>query len=435
VAAVLDIDNLLESPLADLHALAGELDIEGYRLLKKPDLTIAILESRGAIGDEIRPAVEAKASELATIKAERERELADQEELEEAAREAAAAEREAASAERGQSRRQRGERGERGERGGRNRRGGRGSERSGHGDGRTPRGRSGRGGEKPANDKSASSAEKAPAKEQRPQEPLTPLAGVFEPGSGGGGRLRTDLSRRVRADADVPRGEVRRWNLQRGDLIAGQVRKARRGRTDFVVGAIDSVNGLDQEARKKPAQAFEKRDAVAIAGQYAKRLFKHAPVGAGSRVVVTGPTRAAASDMLKQLAGELAGAGVVTTLVIVSARPEQAESVSGAEVIAGDATKPPEDVLPALELALERDKRLAESGRETALLVDGLDLLPSEKSSEIFNSARNLAQGGSLTIAAGCGAGSPLEAQASSIGVVAGGRKLKLDKKASWTAR
>src|SRR5689334_16442823 len=120
MSAVLDIDNLLESPLADLHAIAGELDIEGYRLLKKPDLTIAILESRGATADEIRPAVEAKSQELDRIKAEREKELADKEAAEDEAREAA---REAAAAERSDSRRQRGERGERG---GRNRRGGRG---------------------------------------------------------------------------------------------------------------------------------------------------------------------------------------------------------------------------------------------------------------------------------------------------------------------
>jgi transcription termination factor Rho len=137
--------------------------------------------------------------------------------------------------------------------------------------------------------------------------------------------------------------------------------------------------------------------------------------------------------MLKKLAGEIAGSGVVTTLVIISARPEQSEALPGVEVIAGDATKAPDDVLPALELALDRDKRLAESGRETALLVDGLDLLSPEKAAEIFNTARNLSEGGSLTVAAACGAGSPLEALASSIGVVAGGRKLKLDKKASWT--
>lgn len=420
MSAVLDIDNLLESPLADLHAIAGELDIEGYRLLTKSDLTIAILESRGAVADEIRPAVEAKSQELARIKAEREKELAEKEAAEEEAREAA---REAAAAERGDARRQRGERGERG---GRNRRGGRG--------GQQDRGRSGEG-RKPRDRQGAAAKderEARPAKD-RPQEPTTPLAGVFEPGSGGGGRLRTDLSRRVRGDADVPRGEVRRWNLKRGDLVNAQVRKARRGRTDFVVGSIDAVNGADQEARKQPSKEFEKRDAVAIGNRYAKRLFKHAPVGAGSRVVVTGPTRAAASDMVKKLAGELAGAKVVTSLVIVSARPEQSEAISGVEVIAGDATKAPDDVVPALELALERDKRLAESGRETALLIDGLDLLAPEKANEIFNSARNLADGGSLTVVASAGAGSPLEAQASAIGVVAGGRKLKLDKKASWS--
>lgn len=427
MSAVLEINDLLESPLADLHAIAGELDIEGYRLLKKSDLTIAILESRGASADEIRSAVEAKAQELDRIKAERERELAEKEAAEEEAREAA---REAAAAERADSRRQRGERGERGgERGGRNRRGGRGrgQESGGRGGERKPRERQGAAAK-------GGAGEKQPQKD-RPQEPTTPLAGVFEPGSGGGGRLRTDLSRRVRGDADVPRGEVRRWNLQRGDLVNAQVRKARRGRTDFVVGGIDTVNGADQEARKQPSQPFEKRDAAAISGQYAKRLFKHAPVGLGSRVVITGPTRAAASDMIKKLASEIAGSGVVTTLVIVSARPEQSEALSGVEVIAGDATKAPEDVLPALELALERDKRLAESGRETALLVDGLDLLPPEKANEIFNSAGNLAVGGALTVAASAGAGSPLEAQASSIGVVAGGRKLKLDKKASWSGK
>ena len=431
MSAVLDIDNLLESPLADLHALAGELDIEGYRLLTKPDLTVAILETRGAIGDEIRPAVEAKSQELAVIKAERERELAAKEEAEDAAREAAEAERAEKARNTRNERSDRGDRGGR-ERGGRNRRGGRGGERTrqGQGESRTPRERGGRNDEKSTPAKSGAKTESKP----RENEPTTPLSGVFEPGSGGGGRLRTDLTRRVRGDADVPRGEVRRWNLQRGDLLVGQVKKARRGRTDFVVASLESVNGLDQAARKKPGQPFDKREAAPIAGQYAKKTFKHAPVGAGSRLVVTGPTRAAASDMLKKLAEELAGSGVVTTLVIISARPEQSESINGAEVIAGDATKAPEDVLPALELALERDKRLAETGRETALLVDGLDLLPQEKSSEIFNSARNLAQGGSLTIAAAGGAGSPLEALATSIGVVAGGRKLKLDKKSSWTA-
>jgi transcription termination factor Rho len=430
MAAVLDIDNLLESPLADLHALAGELDIEGYRLLSKPDLTIAILESRGAIGDEIRPAVEAKSQALAAIKAERERELAAKEEAEDEAREAAleAAEEERAKKSRGNTRNERG--GRSSERGGRNRRGGRGGGRQAQGEGRTPRERGGHAANKPAAEKSEPQAASKP----RESGPTTPLSGVFEPGSGGGGRLRTDLTRRVRGDADVPRGEVRRWNLQRGDLLAAQVKKARRGRTDFVVASLESVNGLDQAARKNPGQPFEKREVAPIAGQFAKRTFKHAPVGNGSRVVITGPTRAAASEMLKKLAEELAAEQVVTTLVVVSARPEQSESLAGVEVIAGDATKAPEDVLPALELALERDKRLAESGRATALLVDGLDLLPSEKAAEILNSARNLAQGGALTVAAAGGAGSPLEALATSIGVVAGGRKLKLDKKSSWTA-
>lgn len=438
MSKVFEIDGLLESPLADLHAIAGELDIEDYRLLKKPDLTIAILQARGLVADEIRPAVETKASELAKLKEEREKAIADAEEAAEAERDAA---REAQAGERARAGSP-----SRGSRGGRGRRGGgaQGQRENGGSDSRSPRARGERGGaqgdagrgrseSKGRSDKqSGRQQERQPEKDRAP-EPTQPLAGVFEPGSGGGGRLRTSLTKRVRGDADVPRGEVRRWNLQRGDLINAQVKKARRGRTDFVVGSIDDVNGLSQEARKTPAPAFEERATTAVAGRFAKRTLKHAPIGAGSRLVVTGPTRAAASEMLKKLAAELAGEGLVTTLVVVSARPEQSQEIAGVEVIAGDATKPADDILPALELALERDKRLAEGGRQAALLIDGLDLLDGAKPAEIFAAARNLSEGGALTIAATAGSGSPLEAQATAIGVVAGGRKLKLDKKTSWS--
>jgi transcription termination factor Rho len=441
MSAVLDIDNLLESPLADLHALAGELDIEDYRLLRKPDLTIAILESRGATADQIRPAVETKAAELAKIKAEHEAELIRQDEereqLEDEAREAAAAERATReprsqrSGERGSSRGQRGGRG-RGGRGERRPSNERSSERGGD---RKPRERS-----RGEDTKTAAVAEGGRGrgrgkKEDAPKsdEPTVAINGVFEPGSGGGGRLRTDLSRRVRGDADVPRGEVRRWNLQRGDLIVAEARKARRGRTDFVIATITTVNGQDQQARKQKTPSFSELPAAAIGERFAKKLFKAAPIGAGSRAVVTGPTRAAASEMLLKLAGEIASDGAVTTLVLVAARPEQATTGDKFAVVTGAPGKPPEDIAPALELVLDRDRRLAESGRNTALLIDGLDLLPPDKASEIFNAARNLEQQGSVTIVASAGAGSPLEAQATSIGVVAGGRRLKLDKKSSWS--
>lgn len=419
MGSVLEIDGLLESPLSDLHAIAGEIDIEGYRLLKKPDLTVAILESRGAVADEIRPAVEVRAAELERARAEREKALADAEEAAEAARDEARA---AAAKDRA--------RGGQESSGGRTRRG-----RTAGGDGGGRTRQPARDGRAKRDSGEATAAPRRAVREQKtekPSEPSTPLAGVFEPGTGGGGRLRTEIARRVRGDADVPRAEVRKWNLRKGDLLQAQVRKSRRGRTDFVVSSIDSVNGLGQEERKAPATAFEEREAAPISGRYAKKTFKHAPVGQGSRVVVTGPTRAAASQMLRSLAGEMADAGVATTLVVVAARPEQTEAGAGVDVVAGDPGKPPESVMQALELALERGKRLAETGREVAVLIDGLDLLEPLAGAEIFNSARNLAQGGSLTIAAAAGSGSPLEAQATAIGVVAGGRRLRLDKKSSW---
>ncbi|MBI4897938.1 MAG: Rho termination factor N-terminal domain-containing protein [Actinobacteria bacterium] len=433
---VLDIDSLLESPLADLHALAGELDIEGYRLLRKPDLTIAILETRGAIADEIRPKVEAKAAELAALKAERERIRAEREEAEEAEREAA---REQAARERRERSAQRGSTGDR-QRGGR-RPGGRGGERQARDRGdrqrpgerdqgarsQTSRGQSARGRDEGRKETSE--------KPQAPREPAVPISGVFEPGSGGGGRLRTDLSRRVRADADVQRGEVRKWRLHRGDVITGEARKVKRGRTDFQLVGITSVNGLNAEQRQAQKVRFAEAEAATPGDRFARKLFKHAPVQAGSRVVITGPTRAAASQMIAKLAEDLAGSGVTTALVLSVARPEGAHQASGAfDLIANEPGKSAEDALQPIELVLERAKRLAEGGGNAAVLIDGLDLLPADKASEILGTSRNLAAHGSLTVIGSAGAGSALEAQATTIAVVAGGRKLKLDKKASWSA-
>jgi transcription termination factor Rho len=261
------------------------------------------------------------------------------------------------------------------------------------------------------------------------------LTGIFEPGSGGGGRLRTSIAKRVRADADVPRNEVRKWKLHRGDTIVGEARKMRRGRTDHQLISITSVNGQSVEQRAASNVRFADADATGTGERFAKKLFKQAPIGAGSRVIVTGPTRAAASEMLRKLAGDLAGDKLLTTLAIAASRPEDSSiSASGYDVIAAEPGKPAEDILPGVELALERGKRYAEGGSNAVVLIDGLDLLPADKSAEIFSSARNLAQHGSLTIVGSAGAGSALEAQATSIGVVAGGRRLKLDKKASWSA-
>lgn len=453
MASVLDIDNLLESPLSDLHALAGELDIEGYRLLRKADLTIAILETRGAIGDEIRPKVEAKATELAAQRAERERIAAEREEAEEAAREAAAEERRERAAES----RPRGER-QRGQRGGRGRGGdGRSGERDGQRSGQRSNERSGqRSGERQprqrpdrqqrerggrdrqpqtseknqASEKSQTSEKTAAAVEAAP--PVA-ISGVFEPGSGGGGRLRTNLSRRVRGDADVQRGEVRKWRLHRGDVIVGEAKKTKRGRTDFQLVGITSVNGQSAEQRAASKVRFAEGEAAPPGAQFAKRTFKQAPVLAGSRVVITGPTRAVASQMADKLAVELAGSGVSTVLVIAVARPQDA-TATGYDLVSNEQGKPAEEVLPALELVLERGKRIAETGGDAAVIVDGLDLLPADKASEIFAGSRNLAGHGSLTVIGSAGAGSALEAQATSIAVVSGGRRLKLDKKASWSS-
>lgn len=500
MSQVLDIDGLLESPLADLHALAGELGLESYRLLRKPDLAVAVLVNRGADEAEARPAVEAKYADLQRIAAE-------QAAADAAAEEAADAERRAAERERREER-QRDQRSRpAGQRGGGRESGGRGRERQGRerqggerqggerqsgerqrgGDRSRQRGdrggreeRGGEGRERSGRERSGGRAEGA-ERESAPAEVFA-VKGVFDPRQGGGGMLRAKLGGRSQGDVEVDRDEARKHRLFRGDAVTGEAQKLRRARGAGMLSSVATINGVPADQSKGERVRFDDAEAVPAAGQLAKRLFKAAPFGRGSRTLVVGPARGAASELLRKLAEQLAKEQVVTALAIVAAPPEGGAVAEGAgyDVIAGTlgsasgesaAAEPApreqrsqdqgsqrqrsrggrgrggrsggggrggreqktDEFTAGLQLALERGRRIAEAGGDAAVLVDGIDLLPAARAREIFVGARNLGAHGSLTIVGSAAPGGELEAIATATAVISDGRKLKLDKKHSWS--
>lgn len=454
MSQVLDIDSLLESPLADLHALAGELGIESYRLLRKPDLTVAILVNRGQDESAVRPEIEKKYAEIQRLAAEQLAALdaADEAAEEERAEKAQAAReqrsqagRSASAGGQGRSRQAGGQRGGRGRGAGAQGEGRQGEgrqQRARGGDGkqseqRQPRGREGaqsQGADKQAAGKQ-SAQQQAEGGDRKPQ--VFAVSGVFEPRQGGGGMVRPKLAGRSKEDVEVSRNDARKWRLFHGDMVAGEAKKSRRGRGAGLLSSVTSINGvpLDKIASGERAK-FDESATTAASGQLARKMFKHAKFGNGSRTLVVGSARGASSELMRDLATQLSKDGLVTALIAVAAPPEAAEAASGAsyDFVAGSPTGKTDEVLGGAELAIERGKRLAEAGKDAVVLIDGIDLLPEQRARELFATARNLKEHGSLTVVGAAAQGSVFEALATTIAIVSVGRKVKVDKKLSWSS-
>jgi transcription termination factor Rho len=443
MSSVLEIDALADSPLADLHALASELGVEDYRLKRKPDLAVAILVTRGADESAVRPEIEAKfaaieqqrAQRLAELEAAEEQAEQERREAEEKRREQQRSQRARGEGQGGRGGRQQRQRGEsRGEsRGG-------GEQRSGAktGDGRRGEGareRGGRGRERERGSDKGRGEKPAEKPAAKPAETFA-VTGVFESRQGGGGMLRAELGVRSPADVEVGRAEVRKFRLYKGDQVSGTAKKARRAKGAGLLDMVQTINGLAPDQAKSERVRFDDAPTQQPSRQLAKKLFKAAPFGCGSRALVVGPARGAASQMLTQLAEQLGKENIHTTLAVVAAPPEGTPQAGGPgyEVVKGSLTANASEFTTGLQLAVERGKRVAEAGGDAVVVVDGIDLMPAPEAREVFNSARNLATHGSLTIVGSAAPGGELEALAGTTAVIADGRRLKLDKKKSWSS-
>ena len=241
-------------------------------------------------------------------------------------------------------------------------------------------------------------------------------------------------------DVYVTLGNVRRWGLRAGDAVAGAVRLPREGERQRqkynALVRVDSVNGMTVEqaqARREfgkltPVYPSEQLRMETSPKAFTPRLIDLvAPVGKGQRGLIVSPPKAGKTMVIQQMAKaiELNNPEVHLMVVLVDERPEEVtdmRSIVKGEVIASTFDRPASDHTTVAELAIERAKRLVELGQDVVVLLDsltrlsraynlaapasgrilsgGVDASALYPPKKFFGAARNISEGGSLTIIA-----------------------------------
>jgi transcription termination factor Rho len=237
-------------------------------------------------------------------------------------------------------------------------------------------------------------------------------------------------------DIYVSISQVKRFDLRMGDMVTGQVRPPKSGEKYFGLLKVVMVNGIDPEvARRRPH--FDQLTPIFPNERYsleiqandisARIIDLFCPIGKGQRGLIVAPPKAGKTILLKKLAKGITANFPETILMalLVDERPEEVtdmdRSIRG-EVIASTFDEPPEQHAHVSQLVLEKARRLVEMGKDVVILLDsltrmgraynnttppsgrtlsgGLDIAALRMPKRFFGSARNIENGGSLTIIA-----------------------------------
>ncbi|HPO74457.1 MAG TPA: transcription termination factor Rho, partial [Armatimonadota bacterium] len=239
-------------------------------------------------------------------------------------------------------------------------------------------------------------------------------------------------------DVYVSQSQIKRFGLKTGDTISGQVRPPKEGERYYGLLRVEAVNGLDPEfARQRtdfddltpiyPREQFRlETDSKNIS---ARLIDLVAPIGKGQRGLIVSPPKAGKTTILKVIANSITTnhPEVELLVLLIDERPEEVtdirRSVDG-EVVASTFDELPENHMRVAEMVLEKAKRLVESGKDVVVLLDsltrygrasnvtvepsgrtlsgGLDPVALFRPKRFFGAARNIEEGGSLTILASC---------------------------------
>jgi len=236
-------------------------------------------------------------------------------------------------------------------------------------------------------------------------------------------------------DIYISQSQIRRFELRRGDLVAGQVRKPKDNEKYYGIVKVETVNGFDPEAIRERPQ-FDALTAVHPAERYTletrgvistRVIDLFAPIGKGQRVLVAAPPKTGKTTLIKEIANAIGAKhpNAQVIAVLVDERPEDVTDLSrsiAGEVVATTFDEHPELHLNVAELVLERAKRIVELGRDAVIVLDsitrltraynsaqpasgravpgGLEAAALFRAKRYFGSARNVEGGGSLAIVA-----------------------------------
>jgi transcription termination factor Rho len=237
-------------------------------------------------------------------------------------------------------------------------------------------------------------------------------------------------------DIYVSPSQIRRFNLRTGDTVSGQIRPPKENERYFALLKVESINyEAPEKARDKilfdnltPLYPMKRLDLETESNQYSLRILDLlTPIGKGQRGLIVAPPRTGKTVLLQNIANAIAKNHPETILIVllIDERPEEVtdmqRSVKG-EVISSTFDEPAQRHVQVAEMVIEKAKRLVEHKRDVVILLDsitrlarayntvvppsgkilsgGVDSNALHKPKRFFGAARNIEEGGSLTIVA-----------------------------------
>ena len=354
---VLHRDALEASPLADLHAIASELGIDGFRRLRKAELIDRILRDTDTDTDTDTDSDTDGDGDGSAV-------------IEEVVDEAAAED-----------------------------------------DARPKRRRGSRGGRGRGRDDADRDSGEADEADDGPERRDETIEGVVELLGNGSGFVRVSPPEPSDGDVYISAAQVRRCELVSGDRVSGPVRKPRRSERYPSLVRVDTINGAPAEEVAEgtpydelPCAFPSVRLELGTDDPTLKAIEWLTPIGRGSRVAITGGALAGKTETLRRLAAALAGVeGLELSLVLTGVRPEEAAewkagtlAPTAALTLAAGADAQGQ----ALERAIETAQRISARGGHAMVLVDTLDGIAPAVARRALAAARAIVDGGSLTVIA-----------------------------------
>ncbi len=237
-------------------------------------------------------------------------------------------------------------------------------------------------------------------------------------------------------DIYVSPSQIRRFNLNTGDTVSGEIRPPKDNERYFALLKVEEINGEDPEtARDKilfedltPLYPMEKLELECESDNYTLRIVDLlTPIGKGQRALIVSPPRAGKTVMLQNIANAITENHdeVELMVLLIDERPEEVtdmERTVDGEVISSTFDEPADRHVQVAEMVIDKAKRLVEHGKDVVILLDsitrlarayntvvppsgkilsgGVDSNALHKPKSFFGAARNIEEGGSLTIVA-----------------------------------
>lgn len=237
-------------------------------------------------------------------------------------------------------------------------------------------------------------------------------------------------------DIYVSPSQVKRFNLRNGDTVKGYVRPPKEGERFFALVRVETVNYMPFELMRDralfdnltPLYPAKRLRLETMPNEYSTRIIDLvSPIGKGQRGLIVSPPKAGKTILLQQVANSIARNHPEVKLIVllIDERPEEVTDMQrsvNAEVIASTFDEPPERHVAVADIVLEKAKRLVEAKQDVVILLDsitrlarahntvipqsgkllsgGVDANALHKPKRFFGAARNIEEGGSLTIIA-----------------------------------